>query len=173
MMGQGGMGQQGMPGQGGMMAPGGQSGMMMGPGMMGQGGMMGRGMMGMMGMGPGMMMGHACDAMAGNVERGLANAKYELKITEAQEPAWQAYANAEREAAKMMTARCTAMANEGGAMLPLPDRLDRHEQALAVRLDNLRSVNKALKALYGELSETQKSQANNLLNPLGLAMGTM
>jgi hypothetical protein len=88
----GGMGQ-GMMGQG-----------MMGPGMMGQGGMMP--MMGMMGhggagMGPGMGMGAmggpsatGAPAMVERIEGRIAFVRAELKITEAQLPAWNAFAGA-------------------------------------------------------------------------------
>ena len=84
-----------------------------GPGMMSQGGM-GPGMMSQGGMGPGMMaeggMGPAmCAAMAGHVDGRLAYLKAELKITEAQEPLWNAYAAAARDNAKDMLARCTTM----------------------------------------------------------------
>ena len=60
----------------------------MGPGMMSQGGMW-PWMMGSGGFGPAM-----CAAMAGHVDGRLAYLKAELKITEAQEPLWKAYAAA-------------------------------------------------------------------------------
>ncbi len=126
----------------------------MGPGMMSQGGE-GPGMMSQGGMGPGMMsegMGPAmCAAMASHVDGRLAYLKAELKITEAQEPLWQAYAAAARDNAKD-----TMMNPKGAAGLSLPDRLDRREQFMAARLDSLRAMDKALKPLYAALSEDQK-----------------
>ena len=90
--------------RGGMMGYGG-----MGPGMMYQGGM-GPGMMGQGGFGPGM-----CAAMASHVDGRLAYLKAELKITDAQEPLWKAYAAASRDNAQGMQARCTAMMSSKGA----------------------------------------------------------
>ena len=90
--------------RGGMMGYGG-----MGPGMMYQGGM-GPGMMGQGGFGPGM-----CAAMASHVDGRLAYLKAELKITDAQQPLWKAYAAASRDNAQGMQARCTAMMSSKGA----------------------------------------------------------
>ena len=63
-------------------------------GMMGYG-FMGPGMMGYGAMGPGMMGGSAetmCSAMASHIEGRLGYIKAELKVTDAQEPLWNAYA---------------------------------------------------------------------------------
>ena len=110
-----------------------------GRGMMGSGGvgMMSRGgmgpwMMGSGGFGPGM-----CAAMNSHVDGRLAYIKAELKITDAQEPLWKAYAAAARDNAQGMQARCTTMmSSEGAGGLSLPDRMDLHEQFMAARLDS-------------------------------------
>jgi len=66
-------------------------------GMMGYG-FMGPGMMGFGAMGPWMMRGSGssaeamCSAMASHIEGRLAYVKAELKVTDAQEPLWNAYA---------------------------------------------------------------------------------
>ena len=66
----------------------------------------------------------------------LAYLKAELKITDAQEPLWKAYAAAARDNAQGMQARCTAMMSpKGAAGLSLPDRLDLHEQFMATQLE--------------------------------------
>jgi hypothetical protein len=70
-------------------------------GMMGYGGM-GLGMMGQGGFGPAM-----CAMMAGHVDGRLAYLKAELKITDAQEPLWKAYAATARDNAQAMLAHCT------------------------------------------------------------------
>jgi LTXXQ motif family protein len=146
---------------------------MMGPGMMSQGGM-GPGMMGMgpgmMGMGPGMgmmseggmgMMGPAmCAAMAGHVDARLAYLKADLKITDAQEPLWKAYAAAARDNAQDMQKHCTAMKAPAG--LSLPERMDQRAQFMAARLDALRATNRALKPLYDALSADQKKIAEQM-----------
>src|SRR3974390_2009592 len=76
-------------------------------------GMFGYGFMGP-GMGPWMMGGGGspeaiCNAMASHIEGRLAYIKAELKVTDAQEPLWAAYAGAARDNAKTMIGRCTTM----------------------------------------------------------------
>lgn len=132
---------------------------MMGPGMMGGGyGMMGRGMMGWGGSPQAM-----CGAMTGHIDGRLAYIKAELKITEAQEPLWKAYEAAARENGNTMLAHCTAMMGQRGtSTVSLPDRLDQHEQLMAAQLEAIRAMNKALKPLYGALSDSQKKAADEL-----------
>jgi len=124
--------------------------------------------------GPGTMMGPwmageagqsepMCAKMASNIEGRLAFLKAELKITEAQEPLWTAYANVARDKAKHMAARCTAMMGQNGAAaLPLPERLDLREQFMAAQLESLRMTINALKPLYAALDDKQKQAANEL-----------
>lgn len=138
----------------------------MGPGMMGHGGM-GPGMIGHGGMGPGMM-GSAqamCNAMTGHVEGRLAYIKAELKVTQAQEPLWNAYAAAARANGNAMLAHCTAMMGQPGrSAANLPDRLDQHEQLMAAQLEAVRTMSKALKPLYAALSDSQKKTADELFS---------
>lgn len=143
-------------------------GMMGGPGMGGYGmgpGMMGRGMMGWGGSTEAM-----CNAMAGHIDGRLAYIKAELKITAAQEPLWEAYEAAARESGKTMFAHCTTMMGQRGAStVTLPERLDRHEQLMAAQLEAVRAGNKALKPLYGALSDSQKKTADEVLwGPMGM-----
>ena len=145
--------------------PGGMMGMM-GPGMMGPG------MMGYDGSGPGMMRwGPAmCSAMASHLEGRLAYSKAELKITEAQESLWKAYAAAARDNAKTMVGHCTAiMSQRGTSTVSLPERLEEHEQLLGSQLDAIRAMNKALKPLYAALGDDQKKTADQLFwGPMGM-----
>ena len=127
------------------------------------------------GMGPWMMgqgrSGRAmCGAMTGHIEGRLAFIKAELKITDAQEPLWNAYAAAARDNAGTMLARCTAMMGQHGtSALTLPERLDQHEQLMAAQLDALRALNKTLKPLYAALSDGQKQSADQLFwGPMGM-----
>ena len=126
----------------------------MGPGMMGQGGF-----------GPGM-----CATMAGHVDGRLAYLKAELKITDAQEPLWKAYAAAARDNAQGMQARCTTMmSSKGAGGLSLPDRMDLHEQFMAAQLDSLKAMSKAFKPLYDALSADQKKTADQVFwGPMGM-----
>jgi hypothetical protein len=142
-------------------------GQMMGPGMMSE--MMFRMMPGVMS-GPGMM------AMAPeHIEGRIAFLKTELKIAEAQQPLWDAFADALRA-----SARDTAgmMADMQGAMMPtqtaapvtLPQRIELYERTLAARLDSLRQLGAASQPLYAAFDDTQKRTADTLLmvGPMGL-----
>lgn len=132
--------------------------------MMGQGGsMMGRSGMGM-GMGGTRGRGSMCTAMTSHIEGRLAFLKAEIKITPEQELLWNDYAAAVRANAQSMTTRCAAMASQAGAKeASLPDRLDVREQFLSAQLDALRATSKALKPLYGALSDAQKQVADQLI----------
>ena len=138
-------------------------------------GMMGYGFMGpgMMGFGPWMMGGGSteamCSAMASHIEGRLAYVKAELKVTDAQDPLWSAYAVAARDNAKTMIARCTTMMGKRDSQASLPDRLDQNEQLMAAQLDAMRAMNKALKPLYEALSDGQKKTADQLFwGPMGM-----
>jgi hypothetical protein len=145
---------------------------MMGPGMMaGQGMMMGGpGMMAMMnmmqgGMGP-MMMGRGM-GMIDRVEGRIAFMKAELKITEDQTPAWNAFADTLRANAKKLGDVRSAMMTRESAARPqtVMQRLDLEEQWLTSRLDGTRATKAALAMLYDVLSAEQKQQADELIGP--------
>ena len=138
------------------------SGWMMGPrAMMGYGGP-GSWMMGSGGSSQAM-----CNVMANHIEGRLAYIKAELKITEAQESLWNAYAAAARDNANAMRAHCTTMMSKRSANLP--DRLEQHEQLMAVQLDAVRAMNKSLKPRYAALSDDQKKTADQLFwGPMGM-----
>lgn len=136
------------------MGPGG-----MGMGMMGQGGgMMGQGMMG--GGIPGMMpMGMMQMMMQGgqHVEGRLAFIKAELKITGAQEKAWNDFANAVRQAAAKAHEASGMRAMSGMAGDTTPMQLaDQYEKHLAARLEAIRIVKPTLEPLYTSLNDEQK-----------------
>lgn len=151
----------GQPGMGG------SSGMQ---GMMGGGGMMNMmggkmpmmDMMQMMGMmrssGGGMGM-----ATIDRVEGRIAFLRTELKITDAQNAAWNAFADALRTNAKSLgEVRSSMMA---GAQQNLVDRLALQEKWLAARLEGTRAIKAALANLVGTLSDDQKKAADELLAP--------
>ena len=143
---------------------------MMGPWMMGDRGMMGYGHMSPWMMGQSGQSAAMCAAMGSHIEGRLAYIKTELKITEAQESLWNAYAGAARDNAQAMSAHCNAtIANGGSNTASLPDRLDQHIQFMAAQLDALRSMSKALKPLYAALSDTQKQATSQLYwGPMGM-----
>jgi hypothetical protein len=150
------------------------------------------GMMPMMMRMHGMMMGQGSMPMMGmgqHVEGRLAFLKTELKITPAQEPLWNTFAETIRANAQKMTGMMQGgggaqgggmqgggMMHQGGmmaqgAMPSLPDRLDWQEKALAARLDALRAMKGALTPLYAAFSDEQKQTADQLIHgPMGMGM---
>ncbi len=178
-------------GPGGMMGPG----MMDRPGMMSQGSMMGQDGTGMMGQScmtggttgqgnsSGMMcmrdmmsmmrsmmsmMGAQSGMMASNVEGRIASLKTELKITEAQTPAWNKFAEALRATAGSMNGMYEQMM-QSGPTTTLPARLERRETMLAAHLGRVKTLKEALDPLYASLSDEQKKVANNMMiGPMGM-----
>jgi hypothetical protein len=143
--------------------PAGQSGTM-GPGMMGGG------MMNMMGNMP-MMMSHTGCGMGGmamidHVEGWIAFLRTELKITDAQNAAWNAFADALRTNAKSLgEIRASMMPQQGAAPQTLVDRLTLQEKWLAARLEGTRAIKSALSNLVASFSDEQKKAADELLAP--------
>ncbi len=141
------------------------------------GGMSMMGGMPMMGMMQ-MMMGQ--HGMAGHVEGRIAFLKTELKITEAQSPQWNQFAEALRANARrmtemrgMMSGMMSAMTGQGAAAMSAPERLDRVETMMTNMLDCVRTTKAALGPLYVVLTDEQKKLADELLRgPMGM-MGPM
>jgi hypothetical protein len=125
--------------------------------------MMGPGMMGW-GMWRGPRWGGP-EGMLDRVEGRLAFIKAELKITEAQTPAWNELASAVRAAAKQHNDRMRA-AFKDGPDRTLLERLDLHEQLMTARLEEIKQVKGSLKALYAQLSDEQKREADHLMLPM-------
>jgi hypothetical protein len=153
---------------------------------MGQG-MGGRGMMGNMPMANMMqmmgMMGQrgseaGCAGMGGmatidRVEGRIAFLRTELKITEAQSSAWNAFADALRANAKSLgEVRASMMPQAAAGQQGLVDRLALHEKWLTARLEGTRAIKSALTSLVGTLSDEQKKSADELLAPhMGMMAG--
>ena len=157
---------------------GGAQGMMGGRGMM-DGNMPMTNMMQMMG-----MMGQrgaetGCAGMSGmatidRVEGRIAFLRTELKITDAQSSAWNAFADALRTNAKSLgEVRASMMSQQGAASQTLVDRLSVQEKWLAARLEGTRAIKSALVNLIGSLSDEQKKAADELLAPHMGMMGMM
>ncbi len=147
---------QAAPGPGGVMPMPGGGGM----GMMGSGGMSHMG---------GMMDHMAMMQMMGERTEGrLAFIKAELAITEAQLPAWNAYADVVRAEAKRRSAGMPMMGHGAVPAATWIDRLTRQEQDMEQRLDSLRRLKGVSAALYAALSATQKKTADEVLGgPMG------
>jgi hypothetical protein len=166
---------------------------MMGPNTMGGGMMrqntMGGGMMG--GMGSGIMMDgrHMMMMMmnmmgmvgmmsarpgAEHIEGRLAFIKTELKITDAQMPQWNAFADGVRENAKSMSEMHQSMGAQQNMPKTLPERLAFEDKALTAHLGALKKTEGPLDKLYAALSPEQKKIADQIIvGPMGLPMGMM
>ncbi len=99
-----------------------------------------------------------------HVEGRIAFLRTELKVTPAQEPLWEAVAEALRERARasehMMQQRATAQT--------LLSALEGRERALSVRLESARRLRAAVEPFYAALDETQKATADKLIEPMGM-----
>ncbi len=112
------------------------------------------------------------DAMLDRVEGRLAFIKAELKINDAQAPAWNALLDVVRTAAKHHNERMKALFSGEAKVKTLPERLDAQEQFLSVRLDEIRQVKGSLKNLYAVLSDDQRKEADHIVLPM-VGMGMM
>jgi len=118
-------------------------------------------MMGMMGSGSGM-------STIDHIEGRIAFLRAELKITDAQMSAWNAFADALRANAKKLgEVRAAVMPRSGAGQQPLTlaDRLDLQEQWLVARLEGIRTIKPAFVSLFSTLTDEQKKTANELLAP--------
>jgi hypothetical protein len=119
-------------------------------------GMHRRRMMGMEGMGMmGQMQGRMAGAAIDHVEGHIAFLKAELKITAAQNKAWDEYAAALRANAKQLNELAAELAKAPAAASPV-ERLTLQEKTLAARLEIARRTKPALIALDAALSDEQK-----------------
>ncbi|MFZ1105700.1 MAG: Spy/CpxP family protein refolding chaperone, partial [Hyphomicrobiaceae bacterium] len=98
--------------------------------------------------------------------------KAELKITEAQTPAWNEVAEAVRNTAKHRNERMQALFSGSTKTDSLPERLDVHEKLLSVILDDVKQIKGGVSKLYAVLSDEQKEEADDIVLPMvGIGMG--
>lgn len=100
-----------------------------------------------------------------HVEGRIAFLRTELKITDAQTSAWNAFADALRTNAKALGELRTSMMSQGSGSESLVDRLTLQEKWLSVRLEGIRAMKSALTSLAGSFSDEQKMTADELLAP--------
>lgn len=111
--------------------------------------------------------------MIDRVEGRIAFLRAELKITDAQNAVWNAFADALRANARSLgEARAAMMSQAGTAQQGLVDRLTLQEKWLTVRLEGTRAIKSALTSLVGALSDEQKKTADQLL-AAHMGMGAM
>ena len=136
--------------------------------MMGGGGAPSQAGMGMERMDPAGM------AMINRVEGRIAFLRTELKITDAQAKAWEAFASALRDnAGRLDAARKTLHSDQAGPQT-LKQRLAAQEQWLSARLEGVRALKATFEHLYDVLSPEQHKSADELLAMhMGLMPGGM
>jgi LTXXQ motif family protein len=106
--------------------------------------------------------------MASHVEGRIAALKTELKITEAQAPQWQRFADALRGAAKSMEAMQGQMM-KADAPAPLSARLARQEEMLSAHLASVKALKAAFDPLYASFGDEQKKAADGIrIGPMGM-----
>ena len=117
-----------------------------------------------------MMMGQGVmSMMAKHIEGRLAFLKTELKITDAQLPLWNAFAQAMRDDSTVQAMPHPMM--EMNKATTLPDKIAARETMLAARLEALRKLKAAADPLYAALTADQKKTADDiLLTPMGMMM---
>ena len=118
-----------------------------------------------------MMMGqNGMAVMAKHIEGRLAFLKTELKITDAQLPFWNAFAQAMRDSATAMQAMPHAIMEMGKAAMLL-DKLAECETMLVAGLEAVRKLKAAADPLYAALNADQKKTADEImLVPMGMIM---
>ena len=148
------------------------------------GGDMGKMMQSMMPMMRMMMMRGGMEQMDGpmgmmapqRIEGRIAFLKTELKITDAQLPQWNAFADVLRKNAKGMMemrgammqapAQTSALAQTSApAQTSALDRADQHIKMMTAGLEAAKASAAATRALYAALTDTQKATADELLAP--------
>jgi hypothetical protein len=121
------------------------------------------------GYGPGMGMGPGHGPMAGVDPAAMADArlsdlKAQLKITTAQEAAWQTFAaQAKQQAASMQAMRAQMQASAGTA----PDQMGQRATAMQQRAAGMATMTNAFGALYAVLSPEQKAIADQNVGMMG------
>jgi LTXXQ motif family protein len=106
--------------------------------------------------------------MASDIEGRIASLKTELKITDAQAPAWNRFADALRATAGSMNEMYQQMMQSGSAAT-LPARLERQQTMLAGHLSRVKTLKETLDPLYASFIDAQKKIADGvMIGPMGM-----
>ncbi len=127
----------------------------------------------MAGMGPGGMQGgpmgrHAAMKFdpAQRAERHLAMLKYQINITDAQEPLWQAYEQKMKaEAGQGFRAMRSQTVDE---KLSAPERMAKMQSLMEERLASMKGVHESFNRLYDALTPEQKAKADQFAADMGM-----
>ena len=102
-------------------------------------------------------------AMSEHAEGRLAFLKTELKITDAQLPLWNNFAQAVRDNAKAMGSMMQGGLIRMNQSATLPDKLTIRERMMTAHLEALRKLRTAVDPLYAALTDEQKKAADQLM----------
>ena len=140
------------------------------------GGKGGDGMSGMSHSGGGMMNKMVC-GFADHLEGRLAYLKAELKLTDVQTGAWNAFAEAWRAAGHKAKQKCDAADMRMDHSKPeVLNKLTMMENHMVDHLEVVRAQKAAIESLFTSLSDEQKKTANETLSGImkvGMSMGDM
>ena len=136
------------------------------PGMAGPGGMLGGDM--------GSMMGQMMQPFR-RIEGQLAYFCTELRVTDAQAPQWNAFADVVRAKFERLRAATQSAMSGGPGPIPAPQQIERRMALLTANLEAMRAVSAAAAPLYAALSEEQRRTADELMaeHLRGMRMGGM
>jgi hypothetical protein len=102
-----------------------------------------------------------------HIDGQLAYLQTELKITEAQTPQWNVFANTFRADKEKNARLCKSTENEQARSKmmssSLPESLGMMAARLTVRLESLRAMEAAIEPLYSILSKEQKKTADEIM----------
>ena len=100
-----------------------------------------------------------------HIDGQLAYIKAELKITEAQEPQWNVFAESFRDDKEKQARACKEALEQHRSMMSasLPKSMKMMEDNLAEKLESLRSMEASVDALYASLSRAQKKTADEIM----------
>lgn len=107
-----------------------------------------------------------CEDREAHLAGMLAFAEKKLAITDQQRPAWTKFADAARASQKPMQDICVRFKDQP-VPATAPQRLERMETMMQVRLQQLQQVRPALTDLYAQLTPDQQKTADRFLNHAG------
>jgi hypothetical protein len=108
------------------------------------------------------------------IEGQLAFYRAELRITDAQQPQWNAFAETVRTAAGTLRQAVMQAMQQGdptGGAVPAPEQMEHRIALLTAQADAMRSVQVAARPLYAALSAEQKRTADALMEENLRGMG--
>jgi len=124
------------------------------------------------------MMRHMLCGVTEHVEGRLAYLKAELKLTDAQQAAWNTFADAYRATTQKTAKACAAMETAGSgdhsAHKDVLGHLTMMEHHMSDHLDSVRGLKAAIEPLFAVLTEDQKKVADHALTEvMNVGMGKM